>query len=436
MAFLADSNLKTCKIPNLVEYLANDSNYDFLKLLEFCKKLISAGEVEKDNICTLLYFESFVYSIIKKQSVPKIELPEAKVISNLYSDVYGQDLYSRLSGYWDFVFLLMIRAAETPDVDDANIENLAKVSVKYACFNDVFVNLDSVYRVRQKLAKSIIQQNLVGSLDVVKKIKHFSAIQVSTTLPWNEILEYFSLYVYSILKEERDEVKEDFTTFVPSDIFPYLKKSDSAIVKWIVTIGRECLENHKPDLVNSNGAVVHGYWQLFVDAFLGTNGWAHTDGYVLQQLKKVFELYCTNHDVSLIQDEFVENLVEKINEEDYLPLVNLARNSFTVGSRHASIDEFKYFVHYIPELDTEIPNVDTFVQNFIEYAFLNDSASRILVYNYSKFYMPLINQSYRIVKYVIKYIDEHKDSEDVCAKLYEQLSDEVKGSLMSKSEAG
>ena len=148
----------------------------------------------------------------------------------------------------------------------------------------------------------------------------------------------------------------------------------------------------------------------------------------------MFEQYYTNHDVSLIQDEFVENLVEKINEEDYLPLVNQARNSFTVGSRHASIDEFKYFVHYIPELDTEIPNVDTFVQNFIEYAFLNDSASRILVYNYSKFYMPLINQSYRIMKYVIKYIDEHKDSEDVCAKLYEQLSDEAKGSLISKGE--
>ena len=48
--------------------------------------------------------------------------------------------------------------------------------------------------------------------------------------------------------------------------------------------------------------------------------------------------------------------------------------------------------------------------------------------------MPLINQSYRIMKYVIKYIDEHKDSEDVCAKLYEQLSDEAKGSLISKGE--
>lgn len=434
MAFLADSNLKTCKIANLVEYLANDSNYDFLKLLEFCKKLISAGEVEKDNICTLLYFESFVYSIIKKQPVPKIELPVANVISNLYSDVYGQDLYSRLSGYWDFVFLLMNWATETPDVDDANIEDLAKVSVKYECFNDVFVNLDSIYSVRQKLAKSIIQQHLVGSLDVVKKIKDFSAIQVSTTLPWNEILDYFSLYVNSILKEDRDEVKEDFSSYVPSDIFPYLKKSDSAIVKWIVTIGREYLEKHKPDLVDSNGSVVHGYWQLFVDAFLGTNVWAHTDGYVLQQLKRVFELYCTNHDVSLIQDEFVENLVEKINEEDYLPLVNQARNSFTVGSCHASIDEFKYFVHYIPKLDTEIPNVDTFVQNFIEYAFLNDSASRILVYNNSKFYMPLINQSYRIMKYVIKYIAEHKDSEAVCAKLYDQLSDEAKDSLISKGE--
>lgn len=78
--------------------------------------------------------------------------------------------------------------------------------------------------------------------------------------------------------------------------------------------------------------------------------------------------------------------------------------------------------------------MDTFVQNFIEYAFLNDSASRILVYNYSKFYMPLINQSYRIMKYVIKYIDEHKASEDVCAKLYEQLSDEAKGSLILKGE--
>ena len=434
MAYLSDSNLKTCRWPELVEYLDKDQRYDFMPLLDFCLHLINAGEVEKENICTLLYFESFVYSQIKKQIVLRNDLPKTEVFDNLYSEVYAKDEYVRKKGYWDFVFLSMILAAKTPNVEEDNLDSLAHVSVKYDCFNDVFVNLSTVYGVRKKLAKRIIELNLKGNLNVVTKLNVLSSIQAATTLPWENILNYFSIYVEDLSEGNKNEVKEDFVHIVPDSLFPSLKESDSGIVKWIVTVGRECLESEEHALFNSNGAIINGYWKDFVDSFLGTNVWSHTDGYVLNNLKKVFGLYCENHEISLIQNAFVEKLVEYTEHEDYQPLVNLARNSFTVGSRHASIDEFKYFVHEIPNLDTGIPNVETFVQNFIEYAFLNDSESRAFIYNHSSFYMPLINQSYRIAKDIVKYIDEYKDSEVICSKLYEKLSDEVKDSLKPKDE--
>lgn len=434
MAYLSDSNLKTCKWPELVEYLANDQKYDFVPLLNFSLHLINAGEVDKENVCTLLYFESFVYSQIKKQIVSRKSLPKAEILNNLYSEVYNQDEYVRKTGYWDFVFLSMILAALTPKVADENLDDLARVSIKYDSFDDVFVNLSNVYEVRRRLAKRIIELKLKGNLNIVTKLNVLPSIQAATALPWEDILGYFSLYVDDLSEDNKKEVIEDFTNIVPSSLFSHLKEYDAKIVKWIVDIGRECLENREFTIFDSNGTVEDGYWKDFVVSFLGTNTWPHTDGYVLAALKKVFEQYCKNHNINLIKNDFVDNLIKYIQQEDYLPLVNLARNSFTVGSHHASPEEFKFFVRDIPELGTAIPNVETFVQNFVEYAFLNDSMSRTLVYNYSKFYMPLINQSYRIVKDIVKYINDHKESEDVCANLYDKLSDEAKNSLSPKDE--
>lgn len=436
MAYLSDSNLKTCKWPELVEYLANDQKYDFVPLLDFCLHLINAGEVDKENVCTLLYFESFVYSQIKKQIVSRKSLPKAEILNNLYSEVYDQDEYVRKTGYWDCVFLSMILAALTPNVADENLDDLARVSIKYDSFDDVFVNLHNVYDTRKRLAQRIIELNLKGNLNILTKLNVLPAIQAATTLSWEQILNYFSLYVDDLSEDNKNEVIEDFTNIVPSSLFSHLKEYDAKIVKWIVNIGRECLESGEQAIFDSNGAVEEGYWKDFIVSFLGTNAWLHTDTYVLSALKKVFVLYCENHNISLIKNDFVDNLIKYIQQEDYLPLVNLARNSFTVGSHHASVDEFKFFTHDVVELDTEIPNVETFVQNFVEYAFLNDSMSRTLLYNYSKFYMPLINQSYRIVKDIVKYIDDHKESEDICAKLYDKLSDEVKNSLNPKEEHG
>lgn len=434
MAYLSDSNLKTCKLPELVEYLTNDLRYDFITLLDFCSHLINEGEVEKDNVCTLLYFVSFVYSQIKKQIVLRRNLPKAEVLSNLYPEVYEQDEYVNKSGYWDFVFLSMILAAKTPKNENINLDKLAHISVKYDCFNDVFVNLNNVYETRKRLAQRIIEQKLKGYLNIVTKLNVLSSIQAATTLPWESVLNYFSLYVDDLTEEDKDCIKEDFTNYVPSSLFTNLKETDCKLVQWIVSIGRDLLESGEHEIFTTNGAIINGYWKDFVVYFLGTNVWPHTDGYVLDGLKNIFNLYCENHDINLIKNDFVSNLIEHIKQEDYLPLINLARNSFTVGSRHASVDEFNCFGYYIPELGTEIPNVETFVQNFIEYAFLNDSESRTLVYNYSKFYMPLVNQSYRIANGIIKYINDHKNGDVICAKLYEMLSDEVKESLKPKDE--
>lgn len=434
MAYLSDSNLKTCKLPELVGYLTNDLRYDFIPLLDFCSHLINEGEVEKDNVCTLLYYVSFVYNQIKNQIVLRRNLPKAEVLSNLYTEVYEQDEYVNKTGYWDFVFLSMILAAKTPQIENINLDKLAHVSVKYDCFNDIFVNLSNVYESRKRLAQRIIELKLKGCLNIVTKLNALSSIQAATTLPWESVLNYFSLYVDDLSEEDKDSIKEDFTNYVPGSLFTNLTEADCKLVQWIVSVGRECLESGEHEIFSTNGTIIDGYWKDFVVYFLGTNVWPHTDGYVLDGLKNIFNLYCENHDISLIKNDFVSNLIEHIKQEDYLPLINLARNSFTVGSRHASVDEFNCFGYYIPELGTEIPNVETFVQNFIEYAFLNNSESRTLIYNCSKFYMPLVNQSYRIANGIIKYINEHKNGDEICAKLYEMLSDEVKESLKPKDE--
>lgn len=328
----------------------------------------------------------------------------------------------------------MILAAKTPLIENINLDKLAYISVKYDCFNDVFVNLNNVYETRKRLAQRIIELKLKGYLNIVTKLNVLSSIQTATTLPWESVLNYFSLYVDDLSEEDKDSIKEDFTNYVPSSLFTNLTEADCKLVQWIVSVGRECLESGVHEIFSTNGTIINGYWKDFVVCFLGTNVWPHTDGYVLDGLKNIFNLYCENHDISLIKNDFVSNLIEHIKQEDYLPLINLARNSFTIGSRHASVDEFNCFGYYIPELGTEIPNVETFVQNFIEYAFLNNSESRTLIYNCSKFYMPLVNQSYRIANGIIKYINEHKNGDEICAKLYEMLSDEVKESLKPKDE--
>lgn len=432
VAYLSDSNFSTCKWANLVEYLADDLRYNFKPLHEFCQRLIEADEVAKGNVCTLLYFISFIQYRINGQFTLTKNLPKAEVINSLYSDIYGSEEYQRKDGYWDFVFLAMILAGKTPTVADENMDELAKVSVKYMCFNDIFVNLDSVYSVRQKLAKKIIEQKLIGNLKFSSKIKDLPIIQSVTALPWNEILEYFSAYVNKLSEDEKNEIKDDFTAFIPNALLPNIKTSNSLLVKTIINLGRDCLETREHLLFDSSGNIVGGYWKQFAMCFLGTETWGKTDGFVLEELRTVFDLYCDNQNFSLINNEFVDFLLEHTNQSDIIPIMYKVRNGFSVGNREANIDVFKYFVSYFPAIEEEIQNKETFVQNFIEYAFTHDVICRTLVFNYSKFYMPLINDSYRIAKGVIDYINSHKDSEEVCRNLYECLSNDVKELLKSQ----
>lgn len=434
MAYLSDSNLKTCKWPELVEYLVNDLRYDFAPLLDFCMHLIDTGEIDKNNVCSLLYFESFIYRQVKKQIVLKNNLPKADILSSLYSEVYAKEEYLRKTGYWDFVFLSMILAAETPAVNVENLDTLAHVSVKYDCFNDVFVNLSSVYDVRKKLAKRIIELNLKGNLNVVTKLNVLPSIQAATTLPWENILNYFSIYVEDLSEGNKNEVKENFVHIVPDSLFPYLKEYDSDIVKWIVSVGRECLEREEHALFNSNGAIINGYWKNFVASFLGSNSWKNTDGFVFEELRKVFRIYCDNHDFSLVNNDFVDLLLDNTLPSDTALIMNQVRNGFTVGNKEADIEEFKWFAGYFTKLEGTIPNKDTFVQNFIEYAFTHDERCRALIQEYSEFYMPLLNECRQIAKSIIDYIVAHKDSEGICLKLYECLSEEVKKSLQPKDK--
>lgn len=114
--------------------------------------------------------------------------------------------------------------------------------------------------------------------------------------------------------------------------------------------------------------------------------------------------------------------------------MNKVRNGFTIGNREATVEEFCYFVHYFPKITNEVPNKETFVQNFIEYAFITDQMCRISLSYYADYYMALINQSYQIAQMIIKFIVDNKDSETTCGKLYSMLSDEAIDSLKLKEK--
>lgn len=304
---LSDANLKSYKRPELVEYLVNDRRYSFKSLYAFCIKLIENEDVDKDNICNLLYYISFELVEIEKRTISAvIDLPKVEVFENLYPMVYDQPEYLDRSGYWDFIFLSMILAGKQPVVVDECIDELARISAKYSRFYQVFSNLSDVYTCRQKLAGSIIRQKVVGNLALTTTLEKMSIIQSVTEISWSDILNYFSLYVDDLMKEEQEKIMDDMETLVPCDIFPKIKDVDCKLVRLIVNLGRECLNTGEHYLFNTSGAVIDGYWKDFVVSFLGTNSWNQADGYLLKELVRVFNLYCDNHVISLVNNEFVD----------------------------------------------------------------------------------------------------------------------------------
>ena len=432
---LSDANLKSYKRPELVEYLVNDRRYSFKSLYAFCKKLIENEDVDKDNICNLLYYISFELVEIEKRTISAvIDLPKVEVFENLYPLVYDQPEYLDRSGYWDFIFLSMILAGKQPVVVDECIDELARISAKYSRFYQVFSNLSDVYTCRQKLAGSIIRQKVVGNLALTTTLEKMSIIQSVTEISWSDILNYFSLYVDDLMKEEQEKIMDDMETLVPCDIFPKIKDVDCKLVRLIVNLGRECLNTGEHYLFNTSGAVIDGYWKDFVVSFLGTNSWNQADGYLLKELVRVFNLYCDNHVISLVDNEFIQFVLDKTSQSDVIPIMNKVRNGFTIGNREATIEEFCYFVHYFPKITNEVPYKETFVQNFIEYAFITDQMCRISLSYYADYYMALINQSYQIAQMIIKFIVDNKDSETTCRKLYSMLSDEAIDSLKLKEK--
>lgn len=261
-----------------------------------------------------------------------------------------------------------------------------------------------------------------------------AVIHSVTALSWSDILNYFSLYVDDLTEKDRKEVMDDLATIVPCDIFPEIKDVDCKLVSLIVSLGRKCLESGEHRLFDSSGNIITGYWYNFVVSFLGTSCWKNTGGFVLKELTKVFDIYCNNYNISLVDNDFVNFILDKTEQADINPIMNKVRNGFTAGNRDASVAEFKKFVHFFPGLTSEVPNKETFVQNFIEKAFVFDESCRMLLFYYSRYYMPLINQSYQIAQRIIKFIDEHKESEDTCGKLYSMLSKEVVESLKPKDK--
>ena len=434
MSYLSDSSMATCKWPDLVEYLADDYNYDFSPLLESCRALICDAVLNKSNICTLLYFESFVCYKIQKLYVLTKDVPNENDLKGLLPEMLGKDECKERPGYWNLVFLSIMLDNGIRDVEDEDYEELAKVSVMYELFGKLFEKLGNSPGAKEKLAARVIQLKLKGCLDLIPTINSLAEIQSATDLSWDEVLEYFSLYVDELQKTDKESLVERFESLVPNSLFPSIVLSNTALAKLLVKFGRKSLERKKTKMIDTEGEVVHSYWNVFTSSFLGSESWPHTDGFVLEELRKVFELYCKSNNFDLIQNDFVCLLIKFARQDDFLPIVNRVRNGFTVGNRSATVEEFKYFVSYFPKLPSDIPNKDTFVQNFIESAFVEDENCRQLILRHAKFYMPLINECPQIAKEIIEYIYIHMENEKACGKLYAFLSDEIKSALKVKEE--
>ena len=177
---------------------------------------------------------------------------------------------------------------------------------------------------------------------------------------------------------------------------------------------------------NSQGLVA----QAMYDCLSGEKN----DDFLSDEINKVVNAYCNSLNFSLFNNSFVRLLIDKAKFEDLIPSVNKMRNSFVVDTRNASANEFLYFASLFIKLGGNIADVPSFMQNFVESAFLQSTECRLLVFDHSDCFMPLVNQSSHILSKMIKYIDAKKTENDVCGNLYDKLSEDIKESLKPKDD--
>lgn len=433
LEFLSKSDFKELKIPRLIEYLDKDE-YDLIPLLEDAKKLIAENRLNEANICTVMYVVSYVLHDIKGEIISHDYIPSLATFDSVYSAVIAQNEDRPKDGYVDFLLVAIYVFGSNVDCENEMILKMVAQINKYSFFGEIFDNIQSVSQARRDIAKGIIEDEIKGHLDLFPLLRKLETIKDATSVEWQQLLKYCSSYISDFTEDDKIALHSNFSENIPSSLFIQFSSVDCELTNFIVNEGVKLLEEEGHFVINSSGNVLTGYWYEFVKAFLGGSYWSTTDDFLLGEIDKVVGAYCNSLDFTLFDNGFVRLLIDKAKFEDLVSCVNKLRNSFMVGTRSASANEFLYFAPLFIKLGGNIADIPTFMQNFVEFAFLQSAECRLLVFEQSDYFMPLVNRSSHILSKMIKYIDANKSEDDVCGKLYDELSEDIKESLKPKDD--
>lgn len=431
--FLSKSDFKDMKRPSLINYLDKDE-YDLTALLDDAQKLITENRLNLDNICTVMYVVSYVLYDLRGEIISDDYIPSTATFNSLYASVITQNENKPKDGYTDFLLVAIYVFGQNLDCDNEMVQKMADQINKYSFFGEIFDNIQSVSQARRDIAKAIIEGGIKGHLDLLPLLRKLETIKDATAVEWQQLLKYCSSYIADFTEADLNVLRSNFSENIPSSLFIQLKSVDCNFTSFIVNEGVKLLEEEEHFVINSSGNVLPGYWCEFVKAFLGGAYWRTTDDFLLGEIDKVVSAYCVSPNFALFNNDFVRLLIDKAKFEDLVPSVNKLRNTFVVGTRCASANEFLYFAPLFIKLGGNIADVPTFMQNFVESAFLQSAECRLFVFEQSDYFMPLVNQSSHILSKMIKYIDGNKSEDDICGKLYDKLSEDTKESLKPKED--
>lgn len=433
LEFLSKSDFKDLKMPRLIVYLDKDE-YDLKPLLEDAKKLIAENQLNVENICSVMYVVSYVLHDIKGEIITDDYFPSMATFNSVYSAVIAHNEDRPKDGYIDFLLVAIYVFDLTIDCENEMVQKMVAQMKKYSFFGEIFDNIQSASQARRDIAKGIIEDEVKGRLGLLPLLRKLETIKDATSVDWQQLLKYCSFYIADLTEADKNVLRSNFSENIPSSLFIQLSLVDCELTSFIVNEGMKLLEEEGHSVIDSSGNVIPGYWCEFVKAFLGGSCWRASDEYLLGEIDKVVSAYCNSLNFSLFDNSFVRLLIDKAKFEDLVPRVNKLRNSFVVGTRNASANEFLYFAPLFIKLGGNIADVPTFMQNFVESAFLQSTECRLLVFDHSDYFMPLVNQSSQILSKMIKYIDAKKTENDVCGNLYDKLSEDIKESLKPKDD--
>ena len=409
---MIDANLH----PEAVQIIKDDNEYTFDKISTVCEKLITEKKISENNIMNVMY----LYRILSSPNIILSPIPDLSIISNCYPK--HDNSSNEQAGYEDLITLYLYNIDNNIQIQDNITSRLASCVTSYIDLTTTFKAASTNTPSIKKINTYIIENNIKGVLDLSEIIKYLPQIHDFYEVEWMILFNYLEQYLDSLNNKE-EIIKNSLEVYFPINMFEIYKNNICVLSDKLYQIALTCYSTKQEHfIIDTNGNVITGYWSTFIKIFLGSNYFPTLDDKLKIELQFAYDALILRKDESIMTNEIIKLMITNVDSELMIPYMNEKRNNYTNGVFKASAAEFKYFENWFRLINEPISNPGSYIQNFVENAFLTNNDCRNIVSIFLSFYVPLISQGRPITDTLIKFIDESNDN--ICLSLSDEIHKE------------